>query len=480
MSTFSSLNAAASALFAQRKGLAVAAQNAANVNTDGYTRQRVDLQPVSGSAPASITANATWSPGGVTVNGITRLGDAFLETRMRQQSASAGYTGALSDAWTRIESSLGEPSEDTAISARLGTFFSAWQDIANRPEDDAARAVLLQRAQSVVSSLRDVYTTTNTQWTTLRAEAQARVDEVNVTASKIANLNDQIRNMTASGADVNELLDQRSVLATQLSELVGAEMRYKEDGTADIMVGGNALVSGSSYHTMSLAGTTSFSALASSATQDSTESVRLVWADSGRSVNSQGGEINGMIAALAPAEDGGPLLTVAQAINETATDLASSVNALHQTALTTAGTQGGDFFALPADAGEPVLEISVAISNTEDIAVRDSETQDEQGSALNSAIADKISRLTSTTELWSNAVVSVGVEVTSVNEKAATAESTRLAATSEWEAVTAPDADEEAISMISYQRAFQASARAITAVDEMLDTLINGTGVVGR
>jgi flagellar hook-associated protein 1 FlgK len=399
---------------------------------------------------------------------------------MRQQAASAGYAGALSDAWTRVEGSLGEPNKDTAISARLDSFFSAWQDVANRTDDDAARAVLIQRSQSVVSSLQDAYTTINTQWTTLRSEAQARVDEVNVTAGKIAHLNEQIRDMTASGADVNELVDQRSVLATNLSDLVGAELRYKADGTADVMVGGNALVSGSSYHMISLAGSTSFSALANSTTQENTESVRVIWSESGRSVNSQGGEINGMVTALSPASAGGPLLTVAQAINQTATDLATSVNNLHRTALTAAGVEGGDFFNLPTNAGEPVLQLKLAVTDTKEIAVRDPQTQNEEGSAFNSTIADKISQLTSTSELWRSAVISIGVQVTAADEKAATAESTRLAAASQLDAVTTPDADEEAISMMSYQRAFQASARAISAVDEMLDTLINRTGVVGR
>src|SRR5699024_6225768 len=131
-----------------------------------------------------------------------------------------------------------------------------FQDVAKSPQTLATKQVVLDRAASVAGALNSSYSALETQWSQHRTEVSAKVTQVNTTAELVAKLNGEIRQREVNGNTANELIDQRNLLITELSALTGATARFMEDGTADIAVGGNLLVSGTSAQSLKVQGAT--------------------------------------------------------------------------------------------------------------------------------------------------------------------------------------------------------------------------------
>src|SRR5436309_681321 len=110
MSTFSALSGALSALYAQRRGLEVTGQNISNANTEGNSRQRLNLQSVGGASVPAIYAVSDGAGSGVTVHSVDRIQDSFLEARARTEHGQNAYLSQQQEVYTRIEQAYGEPS----------------------------------------------------------------------------------------------------------------------------------------------------------------------------------------------------------------------------------------------------------------------------------------------------------------------------------------------------------------------------------
>jgi flagellar hook-associated protein 1 len=476
LSTFSGLGTALSSLIAQRQALEVSGQNVANANTVGYTRQRAALSSLPAASVASMFSTTSGVGQGTAVTGFERLGDVFLDTRLRTQTSGAAQLNQVATAYTTLETTIGEPS-DTGLSNDLSAFWSAWSAVSNTPESDSARAVLLERANTVASRISTLYQDTATQWNQALTQTSAYITQVNTTAANVADLNQRILSITNAGGSANELMDQRDLLVTQLSGLVGATMRTNENGTVDVMVSGNALVSGSQVNELALSTSspTTFQGAVDGA------AVSVVWAKNGNPANPTGGSVAGLLTVLAPSSSGGILTGAADSLNSLATSIATQVNAIHSTGYTVAGyatgTTAGDFFELTT--GQPAaLGLKLAVTSTADVAVAGA-----GGGELDGSIGTQIAKLADATNgpsaQWSAFVVDLGVHSASAQSRATVAEAARSTAEAAQLSQTSVDTDEETVNMLAYQRAYQGAARVLTAIDEMLDTLINGTGRVG-
>src|SRR4051812_16577247 len=146
MGDFAGLRLALSALQAQQRGVETAAQNAANANTEGYSRQRVDLESIGAPAVPAIFSTYNGAGGGVRIASITRFRDEFLDLRAALEHATGASLSQQATSMTRIEQLFNEPSDD-GIAKQLSEFWSGFDDIANHPEEPAPRTQLLERAQ---------------------------------------------------------------------------------------------------------------------------------------------------------------------------------------------------------------------------------------------------------------------------------------------------------------------------------------------
>lgn len=473
-STFGGLSSAASGLAAARAAMNVTGENISNANTTGYTRQVVNLVALSGPAAVGALDSTIPSVGqGVAVTSISRLGDDYLDAAVRSASASSGYSDTQATALTNLEDTFNEPSAN-GISTALTSFWSSWQDLSNSPGDEAVGSVVIQDATTLASQISTGYTAVDSQWTSVRSQADGLTTQLNSDATQVAQLNATIRSTEASGGSANELIDQRSTLTTDIASIAGGTVSNNADGTVNVLIGGNLLVNGTNANAVTLTGAISMQGA-------STSPVQLEWASlPGQSVGIDSGSLAANISLLAPANaagTGGTLAEAAASYNQLATNLANQVNTIHQSSYTTSGQTGLAFFSVSSTV-PAALGLSVVPTSVSDIA-----TGAAGGGPLDGSAADAISQLgtgsASPDTYWANFVSSVGAVSQSQQSQSTLADSALKAATANQQSTESVDTDEENVNLMAQQSAYEAAARVLTAIDDTLDTLINKTGEVG-
>jgi flagellar hook-associated protein 1 FlgK len=458
---FAGLNTALTALYAQRRGLDVTGQNIANANTEGYTRQRVDLRAVGGPITPAIYATTDGTGEGVDVANVERLRDTFLESRGRAEHAQSAYLDAQNTVHSSLELVFKEPS-DTGLQSQLSDLWSAAHDLANRPGDAAARTQLLQRGTQVASTLNSFHDTLGSLWSSTREQLDAVTTDVNTTASTVARLNQAIVNARSAGLASNELEDQRDLLVMHVSELTGATALPRKDGAVDLMVGGSSLVSGPNARKLTVTGAARF-------IDQATSPVSLEWVDTKTPASASGGQVASVLETL-----GTTIPKYSTAIDRVAASLISTVNTQHKAGFDLAGNRGGDFFS-GYDAGT----IGVAISDPSLLAAAGSAGGSLDGSNAD-ALATAGTAVGGADRTYRQLVVDLGVATQTINRRSAIQSTTVQDVDAARAAQSGVNLDEEMTNMIMFQRAYEAAARVMTTVDGMLDTLINRTGLVGR
>jgi flagellar hook-associated protein 1 FlgK len=476
MSTFGALNTAFTGLSAARAAMNTAGQNIANANTEGYTRQRVTTSAAGAPANVGLAAVARPAAGqGVNVDAIARLGNAFADSRVRSAAAQAGYSSARAEALSAIETNLHEPGAD-GISSQLHTFWANWGAVANQPDSEALASVLLENASVLTGKIAAGYAALDTQWSTTRGTVDTMAAELNSSASQVAALNGQIRSTQAAGGSANELIDQRAKLVTSIASLAGGTVRDNSDGTLDVVVGGNAIVSGTTHRPVTVTGAGGLDDPAGSP-------VQLEWADRrGQAVAMDSGRLAGTLSVLAPAPasgaSGGAIAEAAKAYDAFALKLADVVNTAHRAGSLRSEVTGTNFFTFGPGA-HPALTLAVGPTNAGGLA-----SGALGAGALDGSNADLISQLGTRNEgpdaQWSTLVTSTGVAVKSEMLHSSLAEAASAAAVQAQVSGAGVDFDEENVNILAAQHAYQAAARVMSAIDEALDVLINRTGLVGR
>jgi len=463
MSGFSTMNTAISGLLASQRALDVVGQNVVNANTPGYSRQSVRVSSV-GAAPSSTlhTGNAQAVVGGVQIDTVERIRDTFLENTRVAAGASMEAVKAQTSALKGAEQLLSEPG-DGGLQSVIDDFFNAWHDVAQKPTDEGAGAVVIQRARTVASQLAFVSNGIEERWETSLSELRATVSELNQAATDLAKVNQRIREAHVVDRPVNELLDQRDMLVRKLGELAGGKPSVQsEDGMVSVTVNGLALVSGVRAEQFTLTGGTTL------ATATSTPPT-VTFGSSQVSVAS--GKAAGLLAALRTDLPG-----VSQQLDGLAVALRDVVNAVHITGFTTDSVPGGEFFD-----GTGASNLSVIPTLTSQLAVTQTAGEIDGNNAL--AIADLSIDAnaelvlgpgsTSPSGLWRNLAANVGTQVQGL-ERGLEVQSTVLStADIAVESDAGVNLDEEMASLLLFQRSYQAAARVISTVDSVLETLIN-------
>ena len=473
-STFTGISTALSGLMAHRKAMDIAGNNIANANTAGYTRQRTDLQSIPGQSVPSLFSTGGLSGNGVRVAGVTRMGDEFLNGKVRSQVSThadlAGRAATLVD----IERVVNEPST-TGLSSQLGKMWSAWSKLVTTPGSDAARVAVINTSQGVVDTLASSAESVKTLWTQTRGEAEAQVMEVNSVAEDVADLNRKIKSIVASGGHANELMDQRDQAVVRLAELTGAVAEpADEHGVVDVHLRGGALVQGGRSQALVLSGTPAGLA-DTSLRSPSGSDVVLSWKSTATPVGALlGGSLSATVEALNKT-----IPTEANSYDEIALSLATAVNAQHRAGLLQDGTPGGDFFTAIAGTALTAGNLKLAVTSLAGIAAGAAGKGPADGSN-----ADAMTRIAADVagpdKLWAKHVVDIGSKVQTASLRATVTQATMAASVADQQAAGGVSLDEETANLLVIQRAYEGAARVLTAVDQALDTLINRTGLVGR
>jgi len=458
-SSFGSINTALTALYAQRRGLDVTGQNIANVNTEGYSRQRVDMQSLTGSISPAMFAKTAGVGAGVGITDVQRMHDEFLEGRARNEHATAAYLTDQSATYKSIEDTFGEPA-DTALQAQLGDMWNAWNDVANNPQDKATRSTLLEQSATVAGGLNSAHTALAGQWQQNRTQVAAYVTDVNTTADTVAQLNDTIVRATSGGLPVNELEDRRDQAVMHLSELTGATASRRDNGVVDVIVGNSTLVSAFTTRKMELAGAVSMDTLA-------TDPLTLRWADTKTPV-AAGGTMGSMMDTMTAV-----IPHLSAALDAIAGKLITTVNTAHAAGFSADGSTGLNFFG-----GATAADITVAITDPDQVAT--SSGPATLDGMVATAMADVGTSTTGPDVDYRAMIGQLGVSAQASNQRGDIQATVTQQVDAARVATSGVNLDEEMTHMLTFQRGFEAASRVLTTVDSMLDQLINRTGLVGN
>ncbi|HEY8201200.1 MAG TPA: flagellar hook-associated protein FlgK, partial [Actinomycetota bacterium] len=449
MSDAISLYTALSGLQAARARMEVASNNVANVSTTGYTRQRADLNP-----REHYQATYGFMGSGVTMSGVVRMRDSFLDSTFRSASDLSGRSSIRAELLGRAETALAEP--DQGITGPLADLWSSFEDLASNPTNAGSRASVLGAIDDVATRVREVAA----GWDRLAGDAKLRMQDqlstVNDMLAQVADLNRAIVEASGNpGAQPNDLLDRRDILIDSLASSIGASAVTLADGTVKVSLDGVSLADG---------------VTATSLTLGSDGAVRT---QSAIELN-LGGEIGGFHDFLVV-----DLPSLRANLDQLAEDLAGALNTQHEAGWVSDTEAGGPLLSYTP--GSAAASLKAVITDPGKLAL--SGTQGPPFPAFDvdnmHALANLRTALAANGGTATLAAAAGGIAV----QLGSAAATSKRAADSQLSIASAAEAarqsghgvslDEEMTELMSAQHAYEAAARVMTTVDQSLDTLIN-------
>lgn len=465
------LNNAKSALITQQKALDVTANNIANVNTEGYSRQRLSIEQ---SGPITYPGG-TLNSGVQTKTSIQRIYDRFLTAQMADAAAQGGRWEAQRETLEKAELMFDDAS-GYGLNGAMADFFVSWQEVANNPSGFTERATLLADAQSMTQ----VFNKVNRDLTQVQIDSDlsitGAVDDINGLTNEIADLNLKIAEVENGSAQIaNEFRDHRDMKRKALSNLIDISSFEDDNGYLTIATanGHNLVERVRSWNLTTDSNTDGF--------QD------VFWESSSGNLDDITDDIStGKLKGWIEARDE-IIPEYRTRLDDLSQEMAATVNDQHNLGRDLYGLAGEDFFlsksggSVTGAADITVNDTIVNDTNLVAAGLYEASTDGEVFSGDNRnaiAMADIQSRLvmsgdTSTMNDFYNSLVSDAgrfVSQASVNEEHQSAVSLQLDAYREE--VSGVSLDEEMVNLVQFQSAYAAAAKLVTAADEMLQTII--------
>ena len=468
---FGTLDLARRSMAAQMAGVEIAGQNLANVNTRGYSRQRVNLE-----ASPDLSATNGFAGTGVSAASIQRITDDLLNGRIQAQNGVQSYWTAQQSALTDAQTSLNEflnstgstdASTSTAtatgakasLSAQLSDFFKAASTLTQSSGNTGAnRDQLVRSAQSLAQTFNQL----SSRLATTRSDINTMVTNDTTAANKlltqIAELNHQIGDAQNGGGSPNTLLDARDAALQNLGSLVNFTASTGANGGVNISVGGQTLVDGQTVADTLQA-------------YDAGGGQFLLRTTTGAvPVTTTSGSIAGEISARDTT-----LAAVKSNVDTLAAAFITQVNAVHATGFTATGTTGNNFFTgtdaatisvnAPIAANSALVQISGLATAPADISVAGN--IGKLAYAMQAALGGQ-----TFSQQYSQIVGNLGGALKTANDEVDGQSSVSAMLSAQRNAVSGVSTDEEMTNLLAFQRAYTASAEVLKTVDAMIQTTL--------
>jgi flagellar hook-associated protein 1 FlgK len=465
---FGTLNLAARSMQAQMTGVEVAGQNLANVNTTGYSRQSVNIQ----TSP-DITTGIGSEGTGANVASIQQIVNTLLNTQVQNQQSTSGYWNGQQSALQSAQNALGEflngtastasttsatSDSSTGLASQLSGLFSAFQAVATSPTSTTARQALIGQAQTLATTFNNVSAQLGSLKTSLNSSLSDNVDSANKLLSGIATLNQQISAAQFSGGTANDLLDEREQDLENLSQLTNITTSTETNGSVDVSIGGQALVTG-------------YKLTDTLQTYDAGGGQMLVQtAAGGQPLTLTGGSMQGTIDAR-----DGTLATLQNSLNALAGTLITQVNGIHNGGYSLTGSTGANFFD-GTDAS--TITVNAALAANPNLI----QTSGSATASGDNTVAFQLGELGSTTQSalgnqtfndnYDASVAALGDSLSTANTQVTNQTAVTQMLSTQRSSVSGVSVDEEMTNLMAYQRAYEASAQFVTTINTLMgDTL---------
>ncbi|MBY6271391.1 MAG: flagellar hook-associated protein FlgK, partial [Bacillaceae bacterium] len=504
-------------------------------------RQRVNFVETEPFPPASM--NRPQIPGqmgtGVEAGSIERVRDSFLDLQYRGENNKLGYWEARADALKKMEEIMNEPS-DSGLAKTMDQFWQALQDLSTNPENDGARSVVRQRGQAVVDTFHYLYNSLSQIKQDLANEIDTTIIQINSLAQQISQINKQINEVEPNGYLPNDLYDERDRLVDQLSQLINVRVERVPSGGNSLKIAegtykiylvdsnGNAildsnnkpiyLVDGSTANTLSLSyGSNNGKDFVSSVQVqvDGNPNPTPIPITSANQVVFPSGKLLGLIESFGYQDSSGNVKGIYPEMMDNLDKLAYTFvkvfNAIHEQGSGLDNTSGVKFFDDISKVQGAAKDIKLSSEIINDLSKIAASTDGKPGNgnnALNLASVGQL-LLSSVSSSDVSLIDNINVNLSNLNPPLPLTSGTIKSNYEGWigklgvdsqqaermkdnsevllqsveerrQSVSSVSLDEEMTNMIKFQHAYNASARLITAIDEMLDKIINGMGIVGR
>ncbi|PIE72591.1 MAG: flagellar hook-associated protein FlgK [Deltaproteobacteria bacterium] len=462
---FDALNAGKSSLSTNQKAIEIVGNNVANVNSEGYSRQRAELVQV----PA-VNFGGFFIGQGVTVSDVSRDYNSFISNQLQESYVNLGEESGRSRALTELER-LFNVSEDN-LASEIDDFFDAWQELTANPSGEVERDVVIQRGNLLGTAFKNLTEELDTIVENMNTEIIGEVEALNEKIAEIAELNDRIRTVEMSGQTANAARDQRDLLVQDLTETLGVQTFMDNQAMVSVSLpGGLPLVQGNIANTLSTEINGSNVGL--------TLNMAGVTMDVG--INQLGGKFYGMYDVRDNLVGG-----LYDDLDTLAVELTSSVNDIHVNGYYTDPATGlpatgllffNDITSVPPP-DRASRAVAVAFSDGDYVAAAslDTAAPGDNGTALTIAALETTYTLTGTSDnydaFFSKLVSRVGIEASRNAIALEGAEDATMQLQNLRDGYSGVSLEEEMIDLIQYQRGFESSAKFLSTVDEMMSTLI--------
>lgn len=450
--------------------LQTVSHNIANKNTEGYSRQRVDMQT---AVPTGMgkrrVGNGAWA------TGVSRTNNPFIEKQLEGETNELGTKKSTAEAMVRVEQVYNEQ-QNKGLNKFIGDFFNSFRELSNSPESAAIRSMVKESGEFLAKDFKRV----NSQLTKIQEEIDfqvgVHVQEINEITAEIAELNEKIQNVEMHAREANDERDRRDVLIKKLGSTININYAEADDGSVTITAGNNAiLVSGGSKRDL----------IASRAPErpgkrEGNVDVYYKSTDRGTPLNMTRQIKSGKLGGLLETRDN-YINGVLDEMDTLAFELSRQVNRAHQSGYDAYNKQGEAFFSpLQDKAGA-----SAMIEVNENIRLDSGKIV--SGATPNGPGDNRIANIISAMQydqhmndgqstfddFYNNVVGSVGVKTARINSELASQKDIVDQLGKIRESISGVSLDEETAKMIEYQKSYDASARLIRTVDEMMETVLN-------
>lgn len=471
--TFSGFEIAKTGIQSAETGLDVTGQNIAKMNTEGYSRQTVEQSSVyyDSSSYKYALVNNTVVGQGVTIDKINQVRDQFLDSRYRTANSEASELTKTHTILSSIEGIIDETLTD-GLGVTLEEFYESLQTLSANAGDIEYSGLARSSAEKVTETLNYYIEQLETVREQEKYDLSVTVDDVNTLLSKIEKMNKAIQVEALNGNPTNELLDTRNLYLDELSENMAITVEPNADGTVNVKTGSTYLVDATN-------GTVSTLSM-----QNSSGTISIL-AD-GNTLSITSGAIKGYLDAL---NGKGSYAAVGEnnfngiqyyesVLNDFAESFAETLNSLNGAGKPLfEGTTAGTISLSTGWLANANYITATTLTNAEDGAndniLRMISTLDGD-----TAISDYFTG--SFDEFVISMMSDIAIDTKYVSDMKETSSKVLSSIGNQRESVKGVSLNEETVNLLKYQKAFEASSRVITALDEMLDTIINRMGTVGR
>lgn len=445
--------------------------NIANKSTEGYSRQRVEIQtnePVGFGKLRVGTGSKTAA--------VTRVNNPYLEKQIGQEQAKLGYYDGKGDAMTRVEQVYNEQI-NKGLNSFVSEFFNAFREFSNNPESLATRTQVKETADILTKDFKRVSNQLTDIQRDIDSQIATHVHEINEITREISSLNEKIQTVTMQGGSANDERDRRDLLIKQLGEKVNIKWAEGEDGMVTISAGNAALlVTGYDHKEIEARGTV--------ATDTKGEgNVDIFYRNNPNSepmiITNQlsGGRIGGLLEVRDQVING-----LHGDVDQMAMGLATTINEIHRQGFDAYNKQAGDFFVFPEnDTGHLAQSLKLSDEVSSDVGRIASGAQ--PFAPGDNRVATAIAQLqfkpmmedgrSTMDEFYNSMVGQVGIQSKRIQSAQQAQNDIVKQLGNIRESISGVSLDEETTKLIEYQKQFDASARLIRTADEMFDTVLN-------